>query len=478
MTLVQRRLLGLVATLGVAAAAGAVVWWQGRALEASVGDDAARARVLRLTDAKAVRRVELTTPAGSFTLVREGTAQGASAWTLEKPLHTAADASAVDGLLGELVELKRTSTLGDKDEKIVADKALFGLAPARFTVTLSTGEGAGETLLAGKKNSFDGSLYVQRQGDKAVLLVPGALEYRLDEDLFKLRDKRVLAFDAPDVLGLDVTVDGKPAYALERAGNDDWKLTSPRAVAADGVAVQGLLSALSSASATRFVTEQGTAVELAKVGLARPKAAVTLRLRQGAPRTALFSEVTEAGVKKYYATPGGGPSPVVELSSNWVLDKVAVDPDTLRDKRTLPFARDDVATLTVQGGDKTLAFARQTVDGAEHWSLTAPEKAKAQDATLAGLLYRLWNLKAKRIVSEKVAPAELAKLGLDRPALRVTLAKGDGAALGTLRFGKVEGDDQYAMAEGSTRVDLVDAAVARDIPLDPANYKEEASAKK
>jgi len=477
MTLIRRRLLGLVATLGVAAVAGGVVWWQGRSLETTQKDEAAQARVLRVADAKAVKRVELTTPAGRFTLVREGTAQGASAWSLEAPVRAGADGMAVDGLVNELVELKRTATLGDKDPKIVADKALFGLAPPRFTVTLAAGDGPGETLLAGKKNSYDGSLYVQRQGESTVLLVPGALEYQLDKDLFKLRDKRVVAFESGDVLGLDVSVDGKPAYALERAGADDWKLTAPRPVAADSVAVQGILSALSSASASRFVTEQAKPADLAAVGLAKPRATVTLRLRQGLPRTVLLSEVTDAAAKKYYAALAG-PSPVLELSSNWVLDKLVVDADTLRDKHTLPFVRDDVAALTLQGGDKTLAFARKVDGGAEHWSLTAPEAAKAQDATLAGLLYRLWNLKAKRIVAEKVAPADLAKFGLDKPALRVTLTRTDGKPLGTFLFGKIEGDEQYALAEGHERVDLVDAAVAKDMPLDPASYKEEVSAKK
>ena len=60
----------------------------------------------------------------------------------------------------------------------------------------------------------------------------------------------------------------------------------------------------------------------------------------------------------------------------------------------------------------------------------------------------------------------------------MSVAKTDGASLGTLLFGKVEGDEQYAMAQGSERVDLVDAGVAKDIPLDPGNYKEEPSAKK
>jgi hypothetical protein len=134
--------------------------------------------------------------------------------------------------------------------------------------------------------------------------------------------------------------------------------------------------------------------------------------------------------------------------------------------------------LTVVGGDTTLAFTRKLEGGAERWSLTAPEAAKAQDATLAGLLYRLWNLKAKRIVAEKVAPADLARFGLDKPALRMTLAKAGGKTLGTVVFGKVEGDEQYAMAEGQTRVDLVDAAVAKDIPLDAANYRVEVNATK
>ncbi len=477
MTLVQRRLAGLAVTVVLGGAAAGVALWQARRSETSAKEDAAGKKVIDIGDTKAVREVEITTPGGTFVLQREGTAAGAPAWAIVKPLRTPADGFAVDGLVGALADLERTASLGEKDEAAIADKARFGLAPPRFRVTLVTAEGKRTTLLAGDKNDYDGSLYVQREGRDEVLTVGGALEYQLDKDLFKLRDKRLTAFEGNEVAKLAVDVDGKPRWAVESTGPDTWKLTAPRPVAADTVEVSAVLSALSSASATSFVGEAATPADLARYGLDHPKARAVLTLRAGAPRTLLFSAVADKGAKKYYATLGVA-SPILELSSSWVLDKIAVDPDSLRDTHVLPFDREAVAVLDLEGAGKKLSFSRKSEAGIDRWSMTAPEAAKAQDATLEGLLYRLWNLKSKKIVTEMASPADFARLGLDRPSLTVTLAKSGGAKLGTFHFGTIDGEDQYVTTPGSRRIDVVESSLSKDVSLDAAKYRDDVTAKK
>lgn len=475
MTLVQRRLWGLFATLALGGGALGVAVWQMRESERREGEEAARAKVLRVAAPQAVTGVELATPGGTLVLAREGTSTGESAWVVTAPVRTAADANAIDTLVGELVGLERKSVVGDKEPAAVADKKLFGLEPPRFRVTLTTASGEKETLLGGKKNSFSGALYVQREGAPEVMLVEGALEYQLDKDLFKARDKRLVAFANDDVAALTVRVDGKPAYAVAQE-NGRVRLTAPRELPADSVEVTGLFGALSGALATEFVAEAASAQELRRYGLAEPKVAATLQLRTGAPRTLLFSEVGTAGDRRYYAGTGPG-GPVIALSSGWAVEKLAVDAASLRDEHVLAFAREEVTALEIRAGETTLGFSRTVTDGADDWRITAPEQAKAQDAVLTGMLYRLWNLQANRIVTEHATAKDLARFGLAEPALRVKL-DGEDRTLGTILFGKTEGDVQYAMAEGGTRVDTVDASVAQGLATDLAAYREDATAKK
>jgi hypothetical protein len=470
MTLVQRRLVGLAVTLVVGAGAAGLALWIEHQSEKKEQAEAAQAKVLALSDPKSVKTLELTTPSGTFVLSREGTAAGATRWEITSPLRTPAEAFSVDGLVSALAALKRKSVVGHD-----GDKKLFELEPPRFRVTLTTDKGEHETLLAGKKNSFDGSLYVMREGASEVLLVDGSLEYQLDKDLFKLRDKRLVTSDTADVLKAEVSVDGKRRYTLERGDGDTWRLTFPHAVAADSTAVSTLLSALTTASATRFVVEQPDAAALHTYGLDKPKVAARLTVRAGSPLSVRLSEVSSKDAKHYYATAGG---PLVELSSNWVLDKLAVDPETLRDLHVLSFSREEVGRLELDSGGKSVAFSRIASTGNDQWQMTAPQKAQAQDAPVTSLVYRLWNLKAKRIFSEGAVSADFERLGLSKPALRITLKKKDGSPLGTLSFGKVDGDEQYVRVEGTPRVDVIEASVAKDITLDPTAYLEQSTAKK
>ena len=205
-------------------------------------------------------------------------------------------------------------------------------------------------------------------------------------------------------------------------------------------------------TAKSFVAESPTPADLKDAGLDKPAARVTLTVGKS-EITVLLGVHGEAKAARWYAALGSGDR-CSKLSSDWVLGKVRVAPDDLRDLHVAVFDRAQVGTLALDKGDAKLAFTRTPGDAGETWEMTAPEKQKAQGATLAGMVYRLWSTKAKHVAVEKAGPKDLEKAGLDKPAAVVELKKADGTALARLVFGKVEGDSQYVTGDG-VRIDQV-----------------------
>ena len=508
MRLIHKRLASLLTLTLVGGGAVALAFWQTEHSEQKEKAAAEAAKVLQLSSPSAVRELVLTSKKGTLTLARAGDAEGKSAWTITAPVQAAAEGDSVDALVQQLVDLRRTAVVGagaDKGEESGKDRptspvdlALYGLAPARLSLAITDAKGKTETLLAGKKSAFDGSLYVKLAEAPSVYVVAGALEYQLDKDLFQLRDKRLLAFDAEDVMSVHVQ-HGAVRYALEREG-ERYRLIEPKVWPADAVAVHALLSALASANAKAFVSESATPEQLKAFGLTKPALQVALALKTGAPKRLLFAVAPgvadkasdpkiKAGEskaeKKYYAMVAGGgtaagagssagaaaAAPIIELAGNWLIEKLAVSPDDLRDKHVLSFTREDVAKITIKKGATTIALAREKEGDNQTWKLTLPEAGRAQDAEATSLVYRLWNMKAKRIVVEAAKAADLQTHGLATPELTVELAKSDNTLVGTYAFGAIVKDEQFVTATPGSRIEVVDKSVVDEIAVDPAKYR-------
>ncbi len=469
MTLVQKRLLGMGALVAASVAAAYVVYWSDERAEADKKADAAEKKVMTFANTSQVREIELSGEKGSYRLVYEALADGSSRWLITEPVRTAAEASTVDGLLDALAALSRTGKVEGEGAK---ELSLFGLDHPRYLLTIKDAAGKSETLLAGKKNSFDGSLYVKHPDDAFVSLVGGGLEYQLEKDLFGLRDKNLVTFKSDEVTKLSVSLSQKrPGYSLEKR-DGIWMLTDPKETPADSVQVSAMLSALSSVAAKGFVVESQTPVDLKAAQLDRPEADVRLALPSGELRL-LFSQV-EQGKQgesaRYYATVAGG-GPILELSSDWALGKLRLKAEDLRDRHVAIFDRQSVGTLELEKNGVRLSFTRKPEGDGETWEMTAPEQHKAQDATLAGLVYRLWSMKAKHVAVEKAGDKELKDAGLDAPVATVVLKRPDGTPLVRFAFGKQEGENQLVTA--GTRIDVVDKSLLEEISTNVTDYKEE-----
>ncbi len=468
MTLIKRRLLGMVFTVAVGVGLGAVIYWQTERAAQHDGD--AKPKVLEGFDPKAVKQLELETPAGSFVARREGLAHGTDSWRLISPLSTRGDNVVINGLLEALTKLEVKREVGGDAASL--DEGVFGLEPPRFRVVLATSDGKRQALRVGTKNTFDDTLYAKREGGGRVVMVSAKLEAELDQSLLGLRNKSLLDVTLDEVSQLEIISRGQRGFALRREAEGGWRLAlAGRELLAGSERVDALFAALSYATAKEFVVEKADQAALAKYGLDHPKATLVITVKQGPARRVLFSKIPHGGLSRYYATAEAAGGPIMELASNAALEKLTADPTTFRDHTIATFELGEVAALELLGEGKTLAFARTKEDGGDVWRLVRPEEAEADAATLSGLLRKLRGLEAVRIERDEVAAPRLRAYGLDAPTLTITLKKADGHKLAELLFGKVVAKEQYITAAGSGRVDVVPAALARDFALDVEHYR-------
>ncbi|MFL5340065.1 MAG: DUF4340 domain-containing protein [Gemmataceae bacterium] len=122
----------------------------------------------------------------------------------------------------------------------------------------------------------------------------------------------------------------------------------------------------------------------------------------------------------------------VNLVPDDVLKLAERAPLAYRGRRVLDFDLTNVARIEVQREKEK--FDLQHADG--EWKLTAPTAATADKTKAAALADDLARLEAVEYVNDAPKPEDLAKAGLDKPALTVKVAFSDGKPEQTLLIGK------------------------------------------
>ena len=369
-------------------------------------------------------------------------------WQLLEPLEDKADAFAVEAILGQL----RTGKIKREVEATPSQEELtrFGLKPPLFTVTAkayipdATGGGAEDpartrtvTLFGGVENSFDGSVYLQREGDPKVYAAEGAVRQTLEKSPFDLRDKEVAAFDDRALRQLTVKV-GSQSYALERQSGveNGWRLIRPSTEPADSSTVAGILSSFKGQRALAF---PGSTPALEKA-LAKPTAEVTLNLTEGEPLRFRFAKLKVDGVEKgFLLRQQGDQKRLAEIAPD-VAKPFDRDPQEFRDRAVVGIKSAQVHRLAFkpEGSDPAVIVERVApgVDGgsAEEWAVIAPTHHSAVKDKISSALWLLESLKASAIVEEKAK--EPAKYGFGPAARAVNLYGAEGKLLARIELGK------------------------------------------
>ncbi|MEN9800662.1 MAG: hypothetical protein RL653_4359, partial [Pseudomonadota bacterium] len=348
----------------------------------------------------------------------------------------------------------------------------YGLDAPRFalTGTATFPDGSTKTLKveAGIDNPFDGSVYMRREGDKAVYAAEGGLRYTLEKGTFDLRDKEIFsALEEPKLRRIRVKTP-TTSYDLAR-GDKGWALQAPLATDADGTAVTALVAGLRGERAQAF--PEDSAARRSSLGFDAPRAEATFE-KDGETVRARF--VDGEGGRVLALVEAGGTAQLAELMGT-ALAGLEKRPADLRDKTVLTFSRDAVARITAYASGGTaptwsLEKARAEDGGVtDRWTLTAPEAGPAKAGKIISLLYSLGNLKAAAFVEDG---KEAKRLGLVPDAARLELQDAAGSTLATLTRGGPASEGRVYVRGSRPQPLEVDGTKLQELFPSPADVKE------
>ncbi|MBM3493577.1 MAG: DUF4340 domain-containing protein [Armatimonadetes bacterium] len=371
-----------------------------------------------------VRRIEITRDGAVLALAKTG-----AAWAIEQPIKAAADAETVKSALEGMLDQSSDYVM----EKPPKDLTQYGLAKPTKTIAL-IGSGKRVVLQIGGKDPGKSSVFTRvADGGKVFLAGSYAVEALADKQTDEFRDKAVLTIAREGIEHVRITRKSG-VVALARTGGK-WALTEPMSAPADEFNADGIVDALASLKADRFVVAGAT--DLKTYSLDAPLLTVEIRARGGA----------QYGLKVGKEVPGGTSVYASRASDNDVVEIAKATYDTLnktlgdlRSKKLLDVPTDQVERVAVTTPKTRWEVGKSGSD----WLFVAPNAGKKADAIDVDNAILDATGSADRWVADNPSEADLGKYGLVQPGIVVTFTL-KGGAVKKLELGKKEASgDRYA----------------------------------
>jgi hypothetical protein len=436
------RTLVSLAILLVAAGGVGLYAWRG-VYQADQVDSAKKERDERLFSPPAPGEPGRDGGTASTTFVRlaitfEGTTtvlerQPGAPWRVTAPIAALADRLTVDAIVSQLETASFKATLDESPDPATLER--YGLDHPTFVVeaTAETGDARGPRTLkleGGLENSFDGTTFVRRSGEKPVFTVPGGVRYALAKSTYELRDKQVLAIDEGSLERVTVKAAAN-RYTLARTADGSWALGEPTSgELVDPAQVSAMLSAQSAERAQAFPPNGSTV----RRSFDAPALDVSFLGKDGQSTRVRVARSAEDGGERWYALKESDGATVLALVGPAAASHLDRNPAELRDKTLVRFKKELVTRIVLSRGGSQLVLDKASVDTpAEAWRVVSPKEGKAKVFKVTSLLWTLGGLKASAWGTAK--PKDWAHLGIDGQARSITLFGADGAELGRLTIG-------------------------------------------
>lgn len=364
-------------------------------------------------------------------------------WSLVKPVSAPANVSAVDSLVGDLVNARVERAIQASADQLKN----FGLAEPAVTVELKLKDGKVHRIRLGEKDFSGLSVYGILDDSSEVSMFPSSLLTGADKSLNDLRDLSIFGGLTQYDIGSLLVKNANGAFTLEKQ-NADWVLKIPSDTAADQREVNSLLSEISSAKAKEVASESSD--DLAQFGLQQPGITVTARLQTGSERQVLVAVKTDGGEKSYYAK--GSDRPQIFRIDESLYDKLNAKASTLRSKEFVKINEDDLSRVVIRNSNTTITVEKNS-EG--KWIVKEPAEQKDKEALSYKLLDPFESYKATEVI-DKPSAAIVAKFA--RPAIEARLTANDGYTT-VLKLSSAGGEDVYLRIDGRPEVYKVSKAM-------------------
>jgi hypothetical protein len=361
------------------------------------------------------KRLEIHYAGEDIVLVKEK-----DKWKLQKPLEGEAEMAKITELLNKLSGFHAK----DKDVLDKADLKSLDLSPPAGTVKVQAEETQGEgdkkttkeksfTFLLGKDDAEKAKLAVQMEGWPRVNLVEDAAVALLKRPALAYRSRRVLDFMPVELARVEVQRGGEK-YVLEQ-DKANWRLVSPVKAEAEATKTERLAEDLGRLEAVEYVANAPKEDELEKAyGLGKPALSATFTFTKAdKPAQTILIGKQRGDKPEYFAKLASDPGIFVVRKDT----RDAVDKDSLAYRKLHPWQLDavDVAEIRHRQNDQEYQLKREGLG----WKIVEPFQATAAAKAIEPLVNGLANPEAERYETHEAK--DLAKFGLDKPFLRLTV---------------------------------------------------------
>ncbi len=387
-------------------------------------------------------------------------------WRITTPLDAAADKVVVDALVSQLQTSKFKNVVNESPSQAELDE--YGLNPPTFLVTATALVGDSKSsrtvkLEGGIENTFNGTVFMRRDGEKTVFAAEGGARWALEKTTFDLRQKDLFSYEEPKINSIEVKTKNNQ-YRLERAADKSWQIVNPFAFPVDAAVLGSMLGGLKTERAITFLEDSPEARK--ELGLNPPRVDAVFGF-DGAEKVhvMLGSPSADAGAKAYFLKQGAGASVLAEVPAG-ALAHLDRNPLDMRDKTVLTFKNEDVARISMRLASGVELVAEKTIadGGSSGWQVTAPQTGAARSVKLTSVMWALSALKANTLGAEN--PKDWAKYGIDAKSRTAIVSDAQGKVLATLTIGQqVPGQPSLLYARGSrNQVVEIDTARLSELP--------------
>jgi len=276
------------------------------------------------------------------------------------------------------------------------------------------------------------------------------------------RQKDIFSFNEDEADEFTLMHSGE-TFVVKKGENDEWMIESPMKLRADDRVCKGVIRAFNDVTVSRVVADSVS--NLADFGLEKPEIKATFKLN-GVPQDTLFIGDESVTGGRIFARKSG--SDRVFLISSIYRNRLKKGLYDLRDKRVLAFDRNEVRKIEVKKRGKPAIVCAKDADG--NWMMKKPVEDRGDKGKIDNFLVRLKDGRAKEFVDE--SPRSLARYGLHRPYLKISLWIGDEMAKKSLIIGGEAPDGRrYAKDVDRPRVFKVDSSFVKWMDVTPYDLR-------
>ena len=275
--------------------------------------------------------------------------------------------------------------------------------------------------------------------------------------------EKVYAVETDKIDEIRIAAGGETS--LLKKSDAGWKMIEPAPTDADPAEAIGMAQALASLERVRVVDENPN--DLAQYGLEKPAVRIDFKA-QGNVSGSLKLGDKNATQGEIYAQKND--EKAVFLVAAFQENSFNRKPFDLRDKKILKFDRDKADAIALVRGPGSIELARSGTE----WKVMKPTAGRSDYSAVEGLLTRLSGANMSKLVETDAK--DLAKYGLDKPAMTITV--GAGSSKTVLEIGKTENDvghpfkgATYARDASRPLVFTVDTTLQDDLKKSLDDYR-------